>query len=481
MDVIETLNYIGGEWARASGGRFGTRENPAHLNDTVARYQLSTAEDARRAIDAAEEALPGWRNTPAPERGELVMRAAHLIEGRREQLARILTEEEGKVLPEALAEIDRSVANMTFAAGQGTRLYGRGIPSVSADTFIFTQRVPLGVVAVITPWNFPFAIPAWKTSHALVCGNTVVLKPSSLTPLCAKLLVECYERAGIPSGVINLVTGSGDEVGAPLATDPRVKGISFTGSSATGRGLYADAAKHLCRVQLEMGGKNPVIVLEDADIPKATAAIVDGAFGSTGQRCTCTSRAIVAWQVAEELTDSIAERVKRIKVGDGLLEQTGMGPLVDEKQRQTVQSYIDRGQSEGARLVYQGTVEDAREGYFVPPVIFDQVKPGMAIHNEEIFGPVLAIVEVQDFAEAIRVANSVDYGLSSSIYTKDLGRAFDYMRKSEAGMLHVNIPTLGGEGHVPFGGLKGSALGEKECGPAAMDFFSEEQIIYARG
>ncbi|MHB8618264.1 MAG: aldehyde dehydrogenase family protein, partial [Chloroflexota bacterium] len=323
-------------------------------------------------------------------------------------------------------------------------------------------------------------IPAWKTSHALVCGNTIVFKPASLTPLCGELMMKCYEDAGIPAGVINMVTGAGSTVGAAIAADPRVKGISFTGSNLVGRGLYAEAAKRLCRVQLELGGKNPVIVLDDADLSRATEAIVEGAFGSTGQRCTCTSRVVVQRKVAADLTDALVERAKKLRIGDGLQPGVNVGPLVDQQQLKTVSGYVERGKAEGARVVYEGRAGGLDDGYFAQPVIFDQVRPGMIIHQEEIFGPVLSIIEVDDFAQAIEVANSVDYGLSSSVYTRDLGRMLEYVKTSEAGMLHINIPTLGGEGHVPFGGAKESGLGEKECGPAAMSFFSEEQIVYAR-
>ena len=480
----EILNYIGGEWRRGSSGDSLPNTNPAHTDRVLNQAHLANAADAQAAIDAAEQAFATWREVPSPERGKIVERAARIIEERKQEIARALTQEEGKVTPEAIGELDRGLANMYFAASEGTRMHGQTIPSTQRNVLIYTERAPLGIVGIITPWNFPFCIPAWKIAPALVAGNTIVFKPASLVPWCAQLLVQAFEEAGLPKGVLNLVVGSGGTVGNTIVDDERVKAISFTGSNAVGTQLYARAAKRLCRVQLELGGKNPVIVLEDADLDRAATDVAVGAYGSTGQRCTATSRAVVVEPILKEFTERVADRAEQIVTGDGLEPGVTMGPIVDEHQLDSVRSYIKQGQQEGATLLIDGSAPSKpalREGYFVEPTIFVDVKPEMTIAQDEIFGPVLSILPARDFDEAMSHANNVRYGLSSSIYTRDLGRAMSYARNSEAGMLHVNIPTLGGEAQVPFGGTKGSGLGFHECGEAGFDFFSEERIVYVAG
>ncbi|MFN2521227.1 MAG: aldehyde dehydrogenase [Candidatus Limnocylindria bacterium] len=476
----QARSYIGGEWVEASGATVDDR-NPARHAEVIARASVSTPQDARRAVDAAAAAFAEWRTTPAPLRGDVVRRAGDLMEQRRDDLARLLTREEGKVLSESLAEIDRAVANVRFSAAQGTRLVGETIPSAQRGTFIYTTREAIGVVACITPWNFPVAIPAWKIAPALVSGNTVILKPATLTPLCAAELVRCFADAGLPAGVLNLVLGQGEALSAALVDDERVKAISFTGSSEVGKRLYARAAQRLCKVQLEMGGKNAVIVLEDADLEKAADSVATGAFGATGQRCTATSRAVVVRSRLAEFTDLLSAKADTWTAGDGLDAATRMGPLVDESQLAKVRGKIAEARREGARALRDGSeVMDPglREGYFVEPTIFTDVDPRMAVARDEIFGPVVSVIPADDLDGALAAANAVGYGLSSSIYTRDLRAAFRYAAESEAGMLHVNIPTLGGEAQVPFGGVKDSGFGDRECGTAAFDFFTETKVVY---
>jgi alpha-ketoglutaric semialdehyde dehydrogenase len=479
--TLPVLNHIGGAWVGSSSGETIADRNPAHSEEILGQSTVSTAEDVRQAIDAAQSAYREWRATPAPQRGDIVRKAADVMERRRDELARLLTQEEGKVLAESFAEVDRAIANVRFAAAQGTRLTGETIPSAQRRTFIYTVREPLGVVACVTPWNFPIAIPAWKIAPALVAGNTVVFKPASLTPLCAAQVVQCFLDGILPDGVLNLVLGSGEALSRALTADERVKAISFTGSSAVGRRLYAQAAERLCKVQLEMGGKNAVIVMDDADLEKAAESVATGAFGATGQRCTATSRAVVVRSVLAEFNRLLAAKAETWRAGDGLDPRVRMGPIVDETQLQKVRAKIDEGKRSGARVLRDGGGPSRAElqgGYFVEPTIFSDVDPRMPLAQEEIFGPVVSIIPADDIESALEAANAVGYGLSSSIYTNDLRTAFRYADESQAGMLHVNIPTLGGEAQVPFGGVKDSGFGDRECGTAAFDFFSEQRVVY---
>lgn len=478
MAVRPALNHIGGAWVGSSSNATVEDRNPARTAELLANAAASTADDVRHAIDAAERAFPEWRATPAPQRGDIVRKAADLMERRREQLATLCTQEEGKVLAESYAEVDRAIANVRFSGGEGLRLTGETIPSAQRGTLIYTRRDPLGVVVCVTPWNFPIAIPAWKIAPALVGGNTVIFKPASLTPLCATEVVQCFLDAGLPDGVLNLVLGSGEALSSALVDDERIKAISFTGSSSVGRALYAQAARRLCKVQLEMGGKNAVIVLADADLEKAAESVAAGAFGATGQRCTATSRAIVARPLLADFISLLGSKAESFMPGDGMTAGVKMGPLVDASQLQKVRAKIADGKREGAKVVRDGTDAGIAGGYFVAPTIFSEVDPRMSVAQDEIFGPVVSVIPAGDLESALAKANAVGYGLSSSIYTRDLHSAFRYAESSEAGMLHVNLPTLGGEAHVPFGGVKDSGFGDRECGTAAFDFFTELRVVY---
>jgi aldehyde dehydrogenase (NAD+) len=468
-------NLINGEWTPARSGKRARNINPAN-GESLGEVALSGREDAEAAVAAARAALPAWRRMPAPRRGELLARAALEMARRRDELARALTLEEGKPLGESLGEVQKAINAIEFQAGEGRRWGGETLPSELPATVCWTQREPLGVVGLVTPWNFPVAIPSWKLAPALVCGNTVVLKPSSLTPWTARIIAEIFGAAGLPRGVLNVVFGPGSTVGQALVDHPEVRALSFTGSNEVGIKLYADGAALHKKVQCEMGGKNPLIVLEDADLDLAAAATVQGAFGATGQRCTATSRAVVVSSVAEQFTRLVVEKARGLKVGDGLQPGVHMGPCVDEAQLRSVLGYIEIGRRE-ARLALGGERLGER-GFFVGATVFTGVRPEMRIAQEEIFGPVLSVLEVPDFDAAIEVANGVKYGLTSSIFTRDVTRVFQYLERIETGITHVNSPTVGGEAQLPFGGLKATGVGGREMGKTAVEFFSEWKSVY---
>ena len=474
-------NYINGQWVESVSGRTYTITNPANTKTVLGTFQMSVVDDANLAIDAAHAALPAWSSMPAPQRASILYRAVEIMRERQDDIARTITLEEGKPLPDAQGEVRRAMNITEYAAGEGRRLFGYTTPSEIPNTVAYTTRRPVGVVGIITPWNFPIAIPAWKMAPALICGNTLIFKPASSTPLSAAKLVKVFEDAGLPPGVLNLITGPGALVGNTLVNDPRVNGISFTGSTEIGSGIYTEGAKGLKKVQCEMGGKNAVIVLSDADIDKAMDGIVQGAFGSTGQRCTATSRAIVDEAIYEPFMEELIERTSKLKVGDGIEPGVDVGPLSSQYQFEKVMEYIGVGTEEGAKLTYGGrslTGPDYEGGYYIEPTIFTDVKPSMRIAQEEIFGPVLTVFKSKDLAEAIELANSVQFGLSSSIYTTDLTQAFQYVDQVEAGIVHINAPTLGGEVHLPFGGMKASGVGAREQGTEAVNFFSEVVTVY---
>ncbi|HEX8136179.1 MAG TPA: aldehyde dehydrogenase family protein [Pyrinomonadaceae bacterium] len=474
-------NFINGEWLESVSQKTAENRNPANTDDVLGQVRQATREEARRAVEAASEAFREWRRTPAPARGRIVARAARLMEEEKEALAQLLTREEGKTLSESRGELQRSINVAEFCAGEARRLNGETIQSELPANFAYTIKQPLGVVACVTPWNFPVAIPVWKIAPALVAGNTVVFKPASLTPATAVRLTEIFAEAGIPKGVLNLVLGSGSEAGDEIISHPAVKAVSFTGSNEVGIRLYEQVSRRGAKVQCEMGGKNPVVVLEDADMDLAVESTAQGAFGSSGQRCTATSRAVVVGEVADEFVRRIVARAEGMRIGPGDDPQTEMGPSVDESQFKTVLSYIDIGREDGATLATGGeraTGDGLDKGYFVRPTVFDHVTPEMRIAREEVFGPVLSVLRVRDFDEAMMVANDSEYGLSSSIFTNDATRIFRFVDEIETGMTHINSPTTGGEAHIPFGGIKATGIGDREQGSTALDFYTELKVVY---
>lgn len=474
-------NFIGGDWIEASTKKRYDLYNPADTSQHLGSFQLSGAEDGRKAIEAAKMAFESWREMPSPKRAEVLFRAWELMKEEAEEFARIITTEEGKTLADSRGEVKRSLNVLEFTAGEGRRLLGDVIPSELPKNLIFTYRRPLGVVAIITPWNFPLSIPVWKIAPALVSGNTVVFKPATSTPLTAIKLVKLFEEAGLPKGILNMVTGPGGTLGKELISSQDVKAVSFTGSTETGRWIYENAAKTLKKVQCEMGGKNAVIVDSSADLDLASDGIVQGAFGSTGQRCTATSRVVVLKDVKKELLEIVLEKTSKLRVGNGLMTDVDMGPLSSEDQLNKVLFHIETAQAEGAKLLMGGkrlNGEAYDKGYFVQPTIFDDVKPNMKIAQQEIFGPVLAVLDAESLEEAIKVANHSMFGLSGSIYTSDINNAMKYVERAEAGMLHINSPTLGGEAQAPFGGIKESGLGQREQGRRAIEFYTDEVVVY---
>jgi aldehyde dehydrogenase (NAD+) len=477
----EHLNLIDGQWTPAAGGATNPDRNPARTEEVVAVFPSGGREDAVRAAEAAARAYPGWAKTPLPKRSEILLKAAALLEQRLDEVAEALTREEGKTLPESKGEVGRGVSLLRYYAGEALQPTGEVYGSATPNTFLFAERVPLGPVALITPWNFPAAIPTWKVAPALAFGNTVVLKPAELTPLTAWHLADVLHRAGLPPGVLNLVVGRGSQIGPALAESPHIKAISFTGSNQVGSGLAAQCAARGIKFQLEMGGKNPVIVLNDADLDKAVELTIAGAMLSTGQKCTATSRVIVHRDVLDGFRDRLAARASSLKVGDGMKSDTYMGPLVSADAEKTVLDYIEVGKREGARVLTGGTKLKGGEydgGHFVAPTVFDRVRPDMKIAQEEIFGPVVAVLEAKDFDEAVRLANDTRFGLSASVVTRDLGLALRFVREIEVGLVHVNSQTAGAEPQVPFGGFKGSSSGSREQGKAAREFFTQTRTIY---
>ncbi len=480
-DAAVLQQFIAGRWIQGSGKREIVSVSPADSRVVVARARGADRADALKALAAAQAAFPAWRATPAPERGRLIAKAAALARGRKEELARLMTLEEGKIYPEALGEMDKGLALMEWFAGEGQRLGGVTRPSELPQNLLYTLRQPLGVVSVITPWNFPWAIPVWKLAPALVAGNCVVFKPASLVPALAAEIVKIFNEAGLPPGVLNLVIGAGSEIGDVLVEDERVKAVSFTGSNEVGRRVHTLAGARGIRVTCEMGGKNPAVVWGDADLELALAGVLKGAFGSTGQRCTATSRLILDERIADEFLARLLEEAAKITIGDGLKPGVGLGPAVDEGQMKTDLEHIAAAKAAGAKLLCGGNRPKdpaLAHGWFVEPTVFDGVTPDMRLWREEVFGPVLAVTRVKTFDEAVRLANDTAFGLTCAFYTADLALAMRFTDAVETGMVHVNSPTIGGEASVPFGGVKGSGVGEREMAEEGVRFFTEQKTVF---
>jgi alpha-ketoglutaric semialdehyde dehydrogenase len=474
-------NFIDGEWVESTSGETFEDRNPADTREVVGIFQKSGKADVDAAVEAARHAFLKWRLVPAPRRAELLYRAAEILVERKEEYSRDMTREMGKVIKETRGDVQEAIDSAYYNAGEGRRLFGPTTPSELPNKFAMAVRQPLGVCGMITPWNFPMAIPSWKLLPALVCGNTCVIKPAQDTPLSTFNLVRALTDAGVPKGVINIVTGFGSSVGTPLTEHPEIRAISLTGSSEVGRIVGTTAAKTFKHCSLELGGKNPMIVLDDANLDLAIEGGLWGAFGTTGQRCTATSRMIVQKGVYNEFVHRLVERAKALKIGNGLDESVDMGPAVNETQLKTDLKYIDIGRDEGAKLLCGGNRLDQGDyqyGWFMQPTVFGDVDRKMRIAQEEIFGPVVSVIPCDGLEDAISIANDIEYGLSSSIYTRDVNRAFQAMRDLYAGITYINAPTIGAEVHLPFGGVKATGNGHREGGIGAIDFYTEWKAIY---
>jgi alpha-ketoglutaric semialdehyde dehydrogenase len=475
-------NYIGGRWAPSAGGHWFENVNPADTNDVIGRFPLSIQEDVDAAVAAASEAFNRWRRTPAPRRAEILFRAGEILIRNKEPYAADMTREMGKVLKETGGDVQEAIDCTYYTAGEGRRLHGFTTPAEMPDKFAMCVRQPVGLCGLITPWNFPMAIPSWKLMPALVCGNTVVIKPAEDTPLSTYNLVKACEEAGVPPGVVNLVTGYGETVGAGITSHPDLRLISFTGSTETGRLVASACAERNAICSLEMGGKNAIIVMDDADVDNAIEGTVWGAFGTSGQRCTASSRVIVHKKVYRQFARKLIERAKALRVGNGADPKTDVGPVINEDAVRKILGYIEIGQDEdGATLACGGkrlTKGEYARGFFIEPTVFTDVSPKMRIAQEEIFGPVTSVIPTNSLDEAIEIANGVRYGLSAAIYTQNVNRAFHAMNEMYTGIFYVNSSTIGAEVHLPFGGTKGTGNGHREAGTQVLDIFSEWKSVY---
>ncbi len=475
-------NYIGGEWVKSASGEYFENINPADTSDVVGRFPKSGAEDVVRAVDAAKNAAAKWRRTPAPKRAEILFRLGEILRANKDEFTRQMTREMGKVLKEAGGDVQEAIDCTYYTAGEGRRLHGFTTPAEMPNKFAMCVRQPVGICGLITPFNFPMAIPSWKLIPALVCGNTVVIKSGEDVPLSTVNLIKSCEEAGIPKGVVNLVNGHGADVGVPLVNHQDVRLISFTGSTDTGRIIAEQCARDNKIVSLEMGGKNAIIVMDDADIDNAVEGSLWGAFGTSGQRCTASSRLVVHKKVYKKFTEKLVERVKQLKVGNGLDAKTEVGPVINQAAMEKILGYIEIGQKEDKATLACGgnrlTKGDFAKGYFIEPTVFTDVAPNHRIGQEEIFGPVTSVIPFDTLDEAIEIVNNVKYGLSSAIYTQDVNQSFYAMQELYTGICYVNSATIGAEVHLPFGGTKGTGNGHREAGTQVLDIFTEWKSLY---
>jgi aldehyde dehydrogenase (NAD+) len=471
--------FIDGEWVRSISGQTFHSTNPAN-GENLATFPKGTGEDVLKAVEAAERALPKWRKFPPPKRGEILLNASFIMRQRKDELGKLVTKEMGKIIAEGRGDVQEAIDFFEYISGEGRRLLGETTTSELPRKFCMTVRQPVGVVGCITPWNFPIAVPCWKLGAALISGNTIVYKPSTLTPLCAATLVEILKEAGLPPGVLNMVVGPADTVGRAIVEHPKIRAVSFTGGIAAGKDVYSRASALMKRVGLELGGKNPLIIMDDANIELAIEGVLFAAFGTAGQRCTATSRLIVHEKVYDEVMEKLLPRTKALKIGNPTDPSVDVGPVSSEDQESKILRYIALGVEEGAKLICGGkklTGGLYDKGFFIEPTIFE-AKHGMRITTEEIFGPVLPVIRIRDYEEAVRIANDVEYGLSSSIYTRDINTAYRAIDELEAGITYINAPTIGAEVHLPFGGVKKTGTGAREAGTTAIEEFTEIKTVF---